>query len=49
MSKIKLIAAGAGVLMVAFYLSKRKQLQSGQGRPGYIFDGYGWVPANGRY
>ena len=49
MSNVKLMAVGAGALMLMFYLSKRKQLQTGQARPGYIFDGYGWVQANGNY
>lgn len=49
MSKIQMMAVGAGALMLVFYLHERKKLQTGQGKPGYFFDGYGWVPANGRY
>lgn len=49
MSNVKLMAVGAGALMLAFYLTKRKELQTGQARPGYIFDGYGYVPANAPY
>lgn len=49
MSDAKKLALGAGVLMLAFYLTKRKAPASNVGRPGYFFDGYGWVSNHGTY
>ncbi len=48
MSNTKILCLGAAALMLAFYLSKRNG-GANQGRAGYVFDGYGWVPANGSY
>ena len=43
MSNTKLLCLGAAALMVAFYLSKRGSPATNAGKPGYFFDGYGWV------
>lgn len=51
MSTTKKLCLVAGAAMLLFYLSKRKAPggDPNEGRPGYFFDGYGWVSNNGHY